>query len=52
MPWVTATDDGGLYFDWTAEAHHSEMTFLNCWLNLTPGGSDAVWKLLLQRESA
>ena len=49
---VTADENGGLLFGWTAETEHGEVTFLNCWLNLTAGGSNAVWKLLLQRQSA
>lgn len=43
---VTADDNGGLLFDWTTETDHGEVVFLNCWLNLTPGGHDAVRKLL------
>ena len=40
------TDGDGLQILWLAATDPQQVTFLNCWLNLTPGGDRAVAALL------
>lgn len=50
---VGLTPNGSLYeFYGDCEGYdRDQATFLRCWLNLTPGGSDAVIALLKQRTA-
>jgi hypothetical protein len=45
-------EGGRLCFIELLVTDHDEATFLSCWLNLTPGGRDAVRKLLTRRRVA
>jgi hypothetical protein len=48
--WVTA--DGHLGEYWGDIADSAQVHFLDSWLNLTPGGTEAVVQYLRQRQSA
>jgi hypothetical protein len=50
-----STDGEGLAVIWHVngvDAEPAQCTFLNCWLNLTPGGSHAVIELLKSRAAS
>ena len=44
-----SAEEGGLKLSWPEATDGEQVTFLNCWLNLTPGGQQAVMSFLSQR---
>ena len=50
---LIATDSGlyQFYSNGAVEADRSEVTFLQSWLNLTPGGTQAVNEYLRERQA-